>query len=103
MKLSNNDIIFQEQQNLFQQITGTNASEVQAVWQQVEQDISTVRKRRSTNVFPKFRLQLTDVCSGCVFFHFPNMDLSELLPGQSIQSDGIEKSSKKESFITRVS
>ena len=60
-EIENNEIIFQEQLNLFQQITGTNASEVQAVWQQVEQEKSTVRIRRSTNVLPKFRLQLTEV------------------------------------------
>ena len=60
-EIENNEIIFQEQLNLFQQITGTNTSEVQAVWQQVEQEKSTVRIRRSTNVLPKFRLQLTEV------------------------------------------
>ena len=69
-EIDNNEIIFQEQLNLFQQITGTNASEAQAVWQRVEQEIFTAQKRRSTNVFPKFRLQLTDVCSGCVFISF---------------------------------
>ena len=62
-EIDNNEIISREQLNLFQQITGTNTSEAQAVWQQVEQEISTVRKRRSTNVLPKFRLQLTDVRS----------------------------------------
>ena len=62
-EIDNNEIISREQLNLFQQITGTNTSESQAVWQQVEQEISTVRKRRSTNVLPKFRLQLTDVRS----------------------------------------
>ena len=65
-----NKEIFQEQLNLFQQITGTNASEAQAVWQRVEHEVFTAQKRRSTNVFPKFRLQLTDVCSGCVFISF---------------------------------
>ena len=62
-EIDDNEIISREQLNLFQQITGTNTSEAQAVWQQVEQEISTVRKRRSTNVLPKFRLQLTDVRS----------------------------------------
>ena len=62
-EIDSNEIISREQLNLFQQITGTNTSESQAVWQQVEQEISTVRKRRSTNVLPKFRLQLTDVRS----------------------------------------
>ena len=62
-EIDNNEIISRQQLNLFQQITGTNTSEAQAVWQQVEQEISTVRKRRSTNVLPKFRLQLTDVRS----------------------------------------
>ena len=62
-EIGDNEIISREQMNLFQQITGTNTSEAQAVWQQVEQEISTVRKRRSTNVLPKFRLQLTDVRS----------------------------------------
>ena len=62
-EIDNNEIISRQQLNLFQQITGTNTSEAQAVWQQVEQEISSVRKRRSTNVLPKFRLQLTDVRS----------------------------------------
>ena len=62
-EIDNNEIISREQLNLFQQIAGTNTSEAQTVWQQVEQEISTVRKRRSTNVLPKFRLQLTDVRS----------------------------------------
>ena len=62
-EIGDNEIISRQQLNLFQQILGTNTSEVQAIWQQVEQEISTVRKRRSTNVLPKFRLQLTDVRS----------------------------------------
>ena len=100
-EIDNNELIFQEQLNLFQQITGSNTSEVQAAWQRVEQEILTAQKRRSTNLLPKFRLQLTEVCSNNDF-QFHNMNLSELLQGQSIPSDGIEKSSKKESFITRV-
>ena len=68
-EIDNNEI-FQEQLNLFQQITGTNASEAQAVWQRVEHEVFTAQKRRSTNVFPKFRLQLTAVCSGRVFISF---------------------------------
>ena len=66
-EIENNAIISREKLDLFRQITGTNASEAHTVWQRVEQEISTVRKRRSTNVLPKFRLQLTEVCSNNEF------------------------------------
>ena len=58
-------IVSRQQMDLFKKITGINASEAQAVWQRVDSENSTIRKRRSTgsNILPKFRLEVTDVSS----------------------------------------
>ena len=42
-KIKGNETISKQQLNLFQKITGINATEAQSVWQEVEQGIANVR------------------------------------------------------------
>ena len=51
----------QEQLNLFQSITGVNATVAQLIWREVEQGILTDLTSRSTQSNPKFRLELKSV------------------------------------------
>ena len=58
--------------NLFQRITGVNATEARILWREVEQGILTDLTSRSTQNYPKFRLEITDVSSifeNCVFIN----------------------------------
>ena len=50
-----------EQLNLFQRITGVNATVAQIIWREVEQGILTDLTSRSTQSNPTFRLEITDV------------------------------------------
>ena len=62
-KIEDNESISKQQFNLFQNITGINATAAQSVWQEVEQGIANVRHGRSGggDVLPKFRLEITYV------------------------------------------
>ena len=58
-ELNNRDS--QKQLNLFQKVTGLNKTEAQIVWREVEQGILSDLTSRSTQNYPKFRLEITDV------------------------------------------
>ena len=61
--IEDNETISKQQFNLFQKITGINATAAQSVWQDVEAGITNVRHRLSerSNVLPKFHLEITYV------------------------------------------
>ena len=102
-KIEVNETISKRQFNLFQNITGINATAAQSVWQEVEQGIANVRHRRSggSNVLPKFRLEITYVSK---VVHLPPLTLrfKRQSTAPSIPYRGIKNISRKESFTILV-